>query len=185
VRVKKGETWGTKDLECLSLEGTFVFSLVLGERSISFAFHWFCVFNRSHHQYCETRFHYIEDLVEDVQYKMGQRIKSVHAYHIRSLLSIWWIHRGRSMVFVYCCIRMLGCVSLCCCVCCLYLVVIFLLLYCWSNQLCWWFLLVEFSLIMFNLGWILFQMLVTLIYMYCDSDKWNEMGLCVCVPIQI
>jgi len=30
--------WGTKDLECLSLEGTFVFSFILGERNICFAF---------------------------------------------------------------------------------------------------------------------------------------------------
>ena len=28
--------------------------------------------HRSHHQFCETRFQNIEDLVEDVQYKIGQ-----------------------------------------------------------------------------------------------------------------
>jgi len=28
--------------------------------------------SRSHHQYCETRFQNIEDLDDDVQYKIGQ-----------------------------------------------------------------------------------------------------------------
>jgi len=28
--------------------------------------------SRRHHQYCETRFQNIEDIVEDVRYKIGQ-----------------------------------------------------------------------------------------------------------------
>jgi len=38
MRVKKGEIGGTKDLECLNLEGTFVFSLFWGNEAFILLF---------------------------------------------------------------------------------------------------------------------------------------------------